>query len=65
MIPRAAAAYAPRRPAWAVMQSKKRSDVMSATETILQMQGITKTFGPVKALTDVNMSVDRGEIPAI
>lgn len=65
MIPRAAAAYAPRRPAWAVMQSKKRSDVMSATETILQMQGITKTFGPVKALTDVNMSVDRGEIHAI
>ena len=29
------------------------------------MRDITKTFGPVKALTDVNLSVDRGEIHAI
>ena len=29
------------------------------------MENITKTFGPVKALTDVNLSVDRGEIHAI
>lgn len=29
------------------------------------MDHITKTFGPVKALTDVNLSVQRGEIHAI
>ena len=29
------------------------------------MQHITKTFGSLKALTDVNLSVDRGEIHAI
>ncbi|MDN6782560.1 MAG: sugar ABC transporter ATP-binding protein [Bifidobacterium mongoliense] len=29
------------------------------------MANITKTFGPVKALTDVNLSVQRGEIHAI
>ncbi|TCD54309.1 ATP-binding cassette domain-containing protein [Alloscardovia theropitheci] len=38
---------------------------MAEAETILRMQNITKTFGPVKALTDVNLSVDRGEIHAI
>ena len=38
---------------------------MSERETILQMKNITKTFGPVKALSDVNLSVDRGEIHAI
>jgi putative multiple sugar transport system ATP-binding protein len=34
-------------------------------ETILQMKNITKTFGPVKALTDVNLDVKSGEIHAI
>ncbi len=38
---------------------------MSSNDTILTMENITKTFGPVKALTDVNLSVDRGEIHAI
>ncbi|MFD0704550.1 ATP-binding cassette domain-containing protein [Alloscardovia venturai] len=38
---------------------------MAEAETILRMRNITKTFGPVKALTDVNLSVDRGEIHAI
>lgn len=38
---------------------------MSEQDTILTMEHITKTFGPVKALTDVNLSVDRGEIHAI
>lgn len=38
---------------------------MSQNDTILHMDSITKTFGPVKALTDVNLSVDRGEIHAI
>ena len=30
---------------------------MSERDTILTMESITKTFGPVKALTDVNLSV--------
>ena len=38
---------------------------MSQTDTILMMENITKTFGPVKALTDVNLEVGRGEIHAI
>ena len=38
---------------------------MSASDTILTMENITKTFGPVKALTDVNLEVGRGEIHAI
>ena len=38
---------------------------MAEAEVILRMRDITKTFGPVKALTDVNLSVDRGEIHAI
>ena len=38
---------------------------MSSNDTILRMENITKTLGPVKALTDVNLSVDRGEIHAI
>jgi putative multiple sugar transport system ATP-binding protein len=36
-----------------------------ADETILQMKNITKTFGPVKALTDVNLDIKAGEIHAI
>ena len=35
------------------------------TDTILQMQDITKTFPGVKALQDVNLTVERGEIHAI
>lgn len=38
---------------------------MSGTDTLLQMKNITKTFGPVKALTDVNLDVKRGEIHAV
>lgn len=38
---------------------------MAEAEVILRMRDITKTFGPVKALTNVNLSVDRGEIHAI
>lgn len=34
-------------------------------ELILQMKDITKTFGPVTALSDVNLDVKRGEIHAI
>ena len=32
---------------------------------ILEMRGIEKSFGPVKALRDVNLSVREGEIHAI
>ena len=35
------------------------------SEMILQMQNITKTFGPVKALTNVNLEIKRGEIHGI
>ncbi|MCO7204294.1 sugar ABC transporter ATP-binding protein [Microbacterium sp. CnD16-F] len=35
------------------------------TETILEMRGITKTFPGVKALSNVNFAVQRGEIHAI
>ncbi|MFV0556497.1 MAG: ATP-binding cassette domain-containing protein [Lactovum sp.] len=38
---------------------------MTDSEKILQMQNITKTFGPVKALTDVNLDITRGEIHGI
>ncbi len=38
---------------------------MSNSQMILQMQTITKTFGPVKALTNVNLEIVRGEIHAI
>ena len=36
-----------------------------SSEAILRMEGITKTFPGVAALTDVNLSVRRGEIHAI
>ncbi|MCT9820641.1 sugar ABC transporter ATP-binding protein [Microbacterium sp. W1N] len=35
------------------------------SETILEMRGITKTFPGVKALSNVNFAVERGEIHAI
>ena len=35
------------------------------TDDILQMRGISMSFGPVKALQDVNLTVSRGEIHAI
>lgn len=38
---------------------------MSDTQSILQMQNITKTFGPVKALSNVNLDIKRGEIHGI
>ncbi len=34
-------------------------------DALLQMRGITKTFPGVKALSDVNLTVKRGEIHAI
>lgn len=38
---------------------------MSQEDIILRMNNITKTFGPVTALSDVTMEVERGEIHAI
>lgn len=38
---------------------------MSNSQMILQMQNITKTFGPVKALSNVDLEIARGEIHAI
>ena len=38
---------------------------MSDEDILLRMQGITKTFGPVKALSNVDMDVRKGEIHAI
>ena len=35
------------------------------TENILEMRSITKTFPGVKALVDVSLTVERGEIHAI
>ncbi|MCQ2611194.1 MAG: sugar ABC transporter ATP-binding protein [Treponema sp.] len=35
------------------------------SDYILEMKNITKTFGPVKALTNVNLQVKRGEIHAL
>src|SRR5437879_10605777 len=33
--------------------------------TLLEMRGISKSFGPVKALNDVNFTVRQGEIHAL
>lgn len=35
------------------------------SEIILEMDSITKTFGPVRALSNVNLKVERGEIHAL
>ena len=40
-------------------------DTSGSVDTILEMQGITKTFPGVKALSNVNFAVRRGEIHAI
>ncbi|MGK9233925.1 sugar ABC transporter ATP-binding protein [Inquilinus limosus] len=39
--------------------------VTPAIDTILEMRGITKTFPGVKALSNVNLAVKRGEIHAV
>ncbi|WP_027725669.1 ATP-binding cassette domain-containing protein [Tuberibacillus calidus] len=38
---------------------------MSNSQLLLQMKNITKTFGPVKALNNVDLEITRGEIHAI
>src|SRR6185312_13426095 len=42
-----------------------RNTVFSMAPPILEMRGITKTFPGVKALSDVNLSVEEGEIHAV
>ncbi len=44
---------------------KELGEDMINSKVILQMQNITKTFGPVKALTDVNLEIKSGEIHGI
>lgn len=39
--------------------------INTMTNYILEMNNITKTFGPVKALSEVNLKVKRGEIHSI
>lgn len=34
-------------------------------DNVLEMHGISKSFGPVKALSDVSFTVERGEIHAL
>ncbi|PNY18436.1 sugar ABC transporter ATP-binding protein [Streptococcus parauberis] len=38
---------------------------MNDSDLVLQMKNITKTFGPVKALSNVNLNIQRGEIHGI
>ena len=40
-------------------------DTSNPVDTILEMRGITKTFPGVKALSNVNLAVKRGEIHAV
>ncbi len=40
-------------------------DTVTPVDTILEMRGITKTFPGVKALSNVNLAVRRGEIHAV
>ncbi|WP_342236350.1 multiple monosaccharide ABC transporter ATP-binding protein [Inquilinus sp. OTU3971] len=40
-------------------------DTINPVDTILEMRGITKTFPGVKALSNVNLAVRRGEIHAV
>ena len=42
-----------------------REETVAMASTILEMRGITKTFPGVKALSNVNLSVEDGEIHAI
>jgi putative multiple sugar transport system ATP-binding protein len=43
----------------------ERNIGMPHSDVILSMKSITKSFGPVKALSNVNLKVNRGEIHAI
>ena len=38
---------------------------MSATTPLLMARGVTKRFGPVEALVDVDFDVDAGEVVAL
>ena len=42
-----------------------KNENLQGSNYILQMQNITKTFGPVKALSNVNLNIKRGEIHGI
>ena len=45
--------------------SQVNGSVTTRTENVLSLRGITKTFGAVAALTDIDLDVARGEVVAI
>jgi putative multiple sugar transport system ATP-binding protein len=50
---------------WELRKNKKVWELDLMTSTILEMRDITKTFPGVKALSNVNLSVEEGEIHAV
>jgi ABC-type sugar transport system ATPase subunit len=47
------------------MKATTTNNLLSGTETSLRMRGISKQFGPVKALSDVSFTVRRGTVHAL
>ena len=46
-------------------RSASSTSVKEANEPLLRLQGISKSFGPVRALTDVDLDVPAGEVTAL
>ena len=44
------------------MERERSENVKKSGDIIMQITGMTKTFGPVVALDNVDLSVRRGEI---
>ena len=47
------------------MSSSTLTNARDGTQTVLSLRGITKTFGPVAALTDVDLDVPAGHVTAL
>jgi simple sugar transport system ATP-binding protein/D-xylose transport system ATP-binding protein len=47
------------------MSAPSESPVQGSAQTILELHGITKTFGAVAALTDISLEVHAGEVVAV
>jgi simple sugar transport system ATP-binding protein/D-xylose transport system ATP-binding protein len=47
------------------MSAPSESPVQGSAQTILELHGITKTFGAVAALTDISLEVHVGEVVAV
>src|SRR5262245_66170142 len=41
------------------------TSVIEAGEPLLRLRGISKSFGPVRALTDVDLDIPAGEVTAL